>query len=95
MQGYVRETPNYVVRQDLGMADAESDAAVHALIVEFIDGANAHAAENHIVRFHDRLAAFQDSEVQTPFGNDYDEFFGHSPPEYFDDDGAIQWDRVR
>ena len=95
MQGFVRAIPDYSVRTDLGMFKPEADAAVRQLLIRYIAAANALAADKQIMRFHDRLAAFQDSDVRTPNGNDYDEFFGHTPPEYYNDDGTVQWDRVR
>ena len=95
MEGFVRAIGDYKVRPDFGMCSPEVDAAVRALVVSFIDAAKELSEQNQIVTFHGRLAAFQDEAVLTPFGNDYDEFFGHTPPEDYNDDGEVQWDRVR
>jgi hypothetical protein len=90
MDGFVRCLPDFVLRSDLGLFQPDADTAVRDLIVRYTDDANALAADTGIVAFHDRLAAFQDPDVRTPEGNDYDEFFGHSPPDGYDEDGTVQ-----
>ena len=89
MEGFVRNLPDYSLPHDLGLATDEANRAVYAAIDEYIRNANAKATSEGMHRFHDRLAAFQDRAVTFKPGNDYEEFFGHSPPEFYDDDGNV------
>jgi hypothetical protein len=51
---------------------------------------NDEAASQGITKFHDRLAVFQNGEVKTEgSGGDYEEFFGHTPPEFYDENGVV------
>jgi hypothetical protein len=97
MQGYVRPQAGYRLPEGFGMLSADADAEVRDALAEYIAGANARAAEAGLTTFHARLAAFQDPEVRTasPIAANYDEFFGHTPPEWYDDAGDVLWDRVR
>ncbi|MEM7455420.1 MAG: hypothetical protein AAF456_13800 [Planctomycetota bacterium] len=95
MEGFVRAINGYHVPTDLGVLVPGIDAEVRVLLVRYIDAANAEAAKTGLTRFHDRLAAFQDPAVRTERGKDYDDFFGHTPPDYYDDHGDVLWDRVR
>ena len=65
MEGFVRCIPDYAIRPDLGLFQPEANAAVSELIVQYVDAANALAADKDIVAFHDRLAAFQNLNSRT------------------------------
>jgi hypothetical protein len=95
--GYVREKPNYEVPSDLGMYSDEANEAVQRAIETYIAAANELARELGIVTFHDRIAAFQNGNVRVnpETAIDYEELFGHSPPEWYDSEGNVLWDRVR
>jgi len=89
MDGFVRRRTGFGVPYDLGMYSEEANAAVAMAISEFIETANQQADELKIIAFHDRLNVVQDGSVRSDLGNDYDEFLGHSPAEYFDDVGNV------
>ena len=93
--GFIRAKADCGVRDDFGIFDSVANEDVRKAIISFILPANAVAADKRIVSFHDRLAAFQNHEMCVAPGSDYEEFFGHSPPEWYDTDGHVIWDRVR
>ena len=39
--------------------------------------------------FQDRLESLQDTSVQSDDGNDYEEYFGLTPSEFYDEDGNV------
>src|SRR5262245_6309686 len=87
--GFVKQNREYRMAP-FGMFTAEGEAAVRAALDEYIDKADQRAVELNLLSFHDRLAAFQNPAVRTAKGNDYDEFFGHLPPEAFDASGNVR-----
>jgi hypothetical protein len=90
MQAFVRAIPGYVVPDTFGLYSADANAKVRVAIDRYVSHANATAAQQTLTRFHDRLAAFQDTSVQTSIpGHDYEEFFGHTPPEFYDEVGNV------
>lgn len=90
MNGFVRAKAGYQVPQDLGMFSDEANYAVRSAIQSYVDEASSAAASLGIVKFHDRLAAFQNREVRTEqTKSDYDEFFGHTPPEFYNEHGVV------
>lgn len=89
MEGFVRNLPDYSIPHDLGLATDDANRAVYAAIDEYIRSAKAKAISEGMDRFHDRLAAFQNRAVTFKPGNDYEEFFGHTPPEFYDDGGNV------
>jgi hypothetical protein len=89
MDGFVRARAGFVVPTDLGMFSEKANGALREAIQGYLAAANERAGELGIVAFRDRLAAVQRPDVRTPEGNDYDEFLGHSPPEFFDDIGNV------
>ncbi|MBM83650.1 MAG: hypothetical protein CMJ78_24085 [Planctomycetaceae bacterium] len=95
MEGFVRAKPDYLVPVDLGLADTAANGCVREAITNYITVANAIAAEMQITTFHDRLAAFQNGLVRVNQGRDYEDFFGHTPPEWYDTDGNVMWERGR
>jgi hypothetical protein len=89
MDGFVRNKKDYEVPSDMGMSSVEANAAVHSAVTTYIDAANKRASTLGIRRFFDRLAAFQNGTVVTKsrFRRDFEEFFGHTPPEFYDENG--------
>jgi serine/threonine protein kinase HipA of HipAB toxin-antitoxin module len=71
------------------MFTAEGNAAVRTAVADYIAAATQKAAELGIIRFHDRMAHLQNRVVRSQQGYDYEEFFGHSPPELYDDAGNV------
>jgi len=81
----------------LGMLSEAADLELRQALISYIDDANKLAAQMGISSFHERLAAFQNRAVRTNPAIDvgYEELFGHSPPEWYDELGNVLWDRVR
>jgi hypothetical protein len=89
VDGFVRHRHDYIVPDDFGMFSKEANRAVKAAIAQYIAAAIQKADEMELTGFHERLNAVQDSSVRSFGGNDYDEFLGHSPAEFFDQDGIV------
>ncbi|HUT11543.1 MAG TPA: hypothetical protein VMY42_13665 [Thermoguttaceae bacterium] len=88
MDGFVRDEGDFFLGDDFGLHSVEANRAVREALAEYIANARARAAELGLKTFHDRLAAFQNSDVESDKeGSFYDDFFGHSPPEAFDSAG--------
>jgi hypothetical protein len=86
--GFVKSTCGIQLPEKFGMHSEEGDRQVRAAIAEFIEQANVEAKQSAIERFHDRLHIVQDRSVQTPrMKRSFDDFFGYSPPELFDEFG--------
>jgi hypothetical protein len=97
MEGYVRRSPGYRLPDRFGMLSEAADAEVRAALAAYIEGANTHAEEIGLASFHARLAAFQNPAVRIDpaIAVDYDDLFGHTPPDWYDEAGNVLWDRVR
>ena len=97
MQGFVRSIPGYEVPKNLGMYDDAANAVVSGALACYIASANQVALEIGLTSFHSRLAAIQNRAVRVnpQTAEDYEELFGHTPPEWYDVDGNVIWDRVR
>jgi len=89
MDGFVRGKGAVAVPNDLGILSDDANRSVYAILVQFIDNANASAEASGMTAFFDRLDALQNPKVVTSARNDYDEFFGHTPPEFYDKDGNV------
>ena len=89
MEGFVRHRHDYIIPDDLGMFSDESNADVKSAIARYISDANQRADELGLRGFHERLSAMQDGSVLSAGRNYYDEFLGHSRPEFFDENGNV------
>jgi hypothetical protein len=87
--GFIRARRNYALPDDFAMFQPEGNKAVKEALGEYIAAANARAAELGLTSFHDRLAAFQDGEVESTDGNFFDDFFGWADPDQYDDKGNV------
>jgi hypothetical protein len=64
--------------------------AIRAALGAYIEGARTLAPATGLDTFQKRLAAFQNSVVRTAEQmNDFDDFFGWSNPELFDEVGNV------
>jgi hypothetical protein len=61
---------------DYYMGTDEGNEAVHKAIVQFLTHPEVNAARVQLTTPEERLAAFQDSDVQSSEGSHYDYFFG-------------------
>jgi len=87
--GFVKPWPGFVLPDDYDMP-AEENRAIKAALGAYIEGARALAPAAGLDTFHKRLAAFQNSAVRTAGQkNDFDDFFGWSNPELFDEAGNV------
>ncbi len=84
---YLKQTPGYVLPDDYGMPE-EDNRLIKEALREYAEAARALAPTLGIDTFHKRLDAFQNIEVGTG-RNQYDEFFGYSPPNAFDASGEV------
>ncbi len=97
MEGYVRNSSGYRPPDHFGMYSVEADAAVREALLAYIVTANSLADRIGLTSFKVRLAAFQNPAVRTSSSVQcyYDDMFGHTPPEWYDEGGNVLWDRVR
>lgn len=90
MDGFVHDRVDYTISNDMGMFSEEANVAVRSSIQEYVDEAKVVAKALGLAKFHERLAVFQNGEVVTEKDrNDYDEFFGTTPPESYDEHGTV------
>ncbi len=87
--GFLVPEPDYEPAESFAMYTPKGDRRVRDVVVWFLPAARAEAGRAGLVTFHQRLAAFQDSEVRTERGNGIDEYFGELPPEAFDESGEV------
>lgn len=84
---FIKPKPGYTLPDDYGMSE-EDNRAIKAALRNYIDNALALAPTVGLDTFHKRLAAFQNSEISTG-ANGYEDFFGWSNPEAFDQAGDL------
>ena len=89
MDGFVRGKADFSLPADFGMFTESSNSAVRDAVAEYIAAASQKAAELGISEFRDRMAHLQNRGVHSPGGYDYEEFLGHSPPEFYDESGKV------
>ncbi|GAA4441697.1 hypothetical protein [Bremerella cremea] len=90
MDGFVQNKSDFVLGDDFGLHAAGTNLAVKEALAEYITQANSQAAGLGMTDFHERLAAFQNSDVESDNeGSFYDDFFGHSAPDAFDSAGNV------
>lgn len=85
---FIKPKPDYIMPDDYGMSEEENQV-IKAAIQKYIKGALVLATALGLDTFHKRLAAFQNGKVRTEQKNDYDDFFGWSNPELFDEAGNV------
>lgn len=97
MDGFVRRKPGFVMPDRLSMLSEAADLELRQALASYIENANKLADEIGLTSFHARLAAFQNPAVRTnpAVAVDYEDLFGHTPPEWYDEAGNILRDRVR
>ena len=87
--GFLRPVPDFVLPARYAMFSEEGDRLVYQALAEFMPAANESAATARLASFHDRLSAFQDSDVQSDVGTYYDDYFGWANPEHYDASGNV------
>lgn len=66
---------DYELPDEFGMFEPEGNAKVKAALAKFIDAARLESAA--LKTRAERLRAFQNDEVESRDGNNYDEYFGY------------------
>lgn len=89
MEGFVRNLGVSSFVRNLGMHSDSANDAVYVAIKTYVEQACDLASEARMTGFHQRLEAFQNEDVFTESGNDYEEFFGHTPPEFYDEEANV------
>lgn len=87
--GFIRQIDYFFLPSDFGLYSPEANASVREALAAYIAEANAKAAALHLTSFHDRLSAFQNSDVKSESGDYFDDLFGYSNPSAFNAEGDI------
>lgn len=97
MEGFVRQKQDFTMPTRLGMCSETSNTELRNALSSYIEDANKTATDLGLTTFHARLEAFQNPNVRTNPAIDvgYEELFGHTPPEWYDEVGNVLWDRVK
>ena len=87
---FLKPDTDYVVPDEFGLCDAAANLDVKAALVAYTTAAKKAASEHDINSFHERLAAFQNAEVESnDERNYYDDCFGWMNPKNFDKAGNV------
>ena len=89
VEGFTRRRQDYIVPDDFGMFSEKTNQAVKSAIAQYVADACQKADEIGLHGFHDRLRAVQNGSIRSFGGNYYDDFLGHTPPEFFDKNGNV------
>jgi hypothetical protein len=89
VDGFARLKPGYVLPSSFGLVTPQADSQVREVIVRYLGVVRPLAAQQGLTMFHKRLAAIQNARITTDEGNDYEEFFGYSNPDFFDESGRV------
>jgi len=83
LRGFFRLQPEFTPSGEYGM-DPETNRLIARFIGRFVTAARAAAEQEGIDTFHMRVHAFQDDEVRTVSGSNYNDFFGVVDTSTFD-----------
>ena len=86
----LRRDEGYVLPNEYGMFSDEGNRRVAAALGSFVVAGMVECEASKLSTFHQRLQAFQDSAVVTEGGNDFEEFFGWTDPDVYDEAGALK-----
>jgi hypothetical protein len=87
--GFIKPRPGYVLPDKFAMFSDQENRRVKEALVWFLPAAWEAAERDGLDTFQKRLAAFQNLAVRTERQNDYNDFFGRSNPELFDEAGNV------
>lgn len=87
--GFIRPVADSQIPDDFGLYSADANALVREALANYIDAARDRGMGSGLRSFHDRLASFQDGKVCSNSGSYYDDFFGYSAPEAFNEAGEV------
>ena len=89
---FILPAKKYKYPDDFGLYSNSSNQEIKQALQTYIDGANKVKITSHsIVLSQNRLAAFQDTEIETKNKNQFDDFFGWFNPEIKDRTWYLQY----
>jgi hypothetical protein len=77
-KGFIVPQPGYKLPAKFGMFSDEGDKLVRTALEKFLAHPDLAAAAKSLKTPEARLAAFQDTDVESNEGNTYDEYFGYA-----------------
>lgn len=77
-KAFIVPRAGYELPEKFGMFSPEGNALVRAALKKFLAHKEIAAAAESLKTAEERLAAFQDVEVESSDGNTIDEYFGHA-----------------
>jgi hypothetical protein len=77
-KGFIVRQPRYKLPAKFGMFSDEGNKLVRVALEKFLEQSDVSAASKSLKTPEKRLAAFQDSNVESSEGNTYDEYFGYA-----------------
>ena len=87
---FIKPDAEYVVPGEFGLFDAAANLAVRQALVTYVTAAKSRAIQLGIDTFHDRMAAFQNNDIESNRERNYfDDFFGWMNPDSFDENGDV------
>ncbi len=89
MDGFVRNTKDFLLAYDFGLYSPTANRAVKDALSHYIESARLKATELGLAAFRDRLAAFQNPTAESDERNFYDDFFGYWDPAALDTAGNV------
>ena len=87
LRGFLRLEPDFKPSGEYDLDPAEANARVAEAIARFVREAREAADREGLSTFQQRLAAFQNLEVRTDRGLDYNDFFGYKDVAWYDANG--------
>jgi hypothetical protein len=77
-KSFINPVEGYTLPDEFGMFSPGGDKKVRAALVKFLAHPEVVAAGKDLKTPKERLSAFQDGDVESSEGNNYDEYFGHA-----------------
>jgi hypothetical protein len=88
--GFLLAAADFVLPNSFGLYSAPANRKVRDALASYIDEANRRAAALGILKFKERLSAFQNGAIKSDrFGCYFDNFFGYMPPDDYDEAGRV------
>jgi hypothetical protein len=89
--GFIRPVVDFNPPTDFGLHNPSANDAVRVALMEYIEKAKKLAPTVGVITFHDRLDAFQNGAIKSDAeGSYFDDFFGYSKPDAFDEAGTLR-----
>jgi hypothetical protein len=87
--GFIRPLDEYVLPSDFGMYSPGVNIEVRKSLEFYIHAAKSMFSRLPANSFHERLSAFQNGAVKSEKGDCFDDLFGYSHPNAFNNEGNI------